>query len=100
VDVDVRYLLRQRLEHQRLLHILVQQLRLPVVVVEHKQESEITARNFQVMVEVTLLILVALMIGMVVAVVREQLLSETMELISLLKVELVVPAVLEKQIPL
>jgi hypothetical protein len=87
------------LEHQRLLHILVQQLRLPVVVVEHKQESEITARNSQVMVEVTLPILVALMIGMVVVVVREQLLLETMELISVVKVELVVLAVLEKQIP-
>jgi hypothetical protein len=39
------------------------------------------------------------MIGMVVAVVREQLLLETTELISLVKVELVVLAVLEKQIP-
>jgi hypothetical protein len=87
------------LVHQRLLHILVQQLRQPVVVVEHKQESEITTRNYRVMVEVTLLIPVALMIGMVVAVVRELPPLETTELISVVKVELVVLAVLAKQIP-
>jgi hypothetical protein len=70
-----------------------------VVVVEHKQALASTVHNCRVMVEVTLLILVALMIGMVVAVVQEQPLSETMELIFLVKAELVVLAVLEKQIP-
>jgi hypothetical protein len=87
------------LVHQRLLHILVQQLQQPVAVVEHKQESEITTRNFRVMVEVTLLIPVALMIGMVVAVVRELPPLETTELILVVRVELVVLAVLAKQIP-
>jgi hypothetical protein len=87
------------LVHQRHLHILVQQLRQPVVVVEHKQDWEITTRNYRVMVEVTLLIPVALMIGMVVAVVRELVVLETMELILVVRVELVVLAVLAKQIP-
>jgi hypothetical protein len=87
------------LEHQRLLHILVQQLQQPVVVAEHKQDSEITALNSRVMVEVMLLILVAPMNGMVVVVVLELVVLETMELISVVKVELVVLAVLEKLIP-
>jgi hypothetical protein len=70
-----------------------------VVVVEHKQDSEITTRSCLVMVEATLTILVGLMIGMVVEVVRAPAQLEVTELISADKAELVVPVEVEIQIP-
>ena len=66
---------------------------------EHKQDSEITTRSYLVMVEATLIILVASMIGMVVEVVRAPPQLEVTELISADKAELVVPVEPEKQIP-